>query len=98
MQVRTSRELVKCIEIFQESIQKRPLKLKAFPFRCGSPQISGDRASISASFQIAEPYGTVKMECQRQGDVTLIEFSANGNIRGTITANSMAKYISSKLS
>jgi len=39
----------------------------------------------------------VRMECERRDGVTLVEFFTDGNIRGKITANSMAKNIASKL-
>ncbi|MCA1704055.1 MAG: hypothetical protein LC808_12645, partial [Actinobacteria bacterium] len=97
MQLQTGRDLRDCVRIFYESINKRPLKLKPFPFKCEAPQFSGDRASISASFQIAEPYGVVRMECERRGSVTLVDFFTDGNIRGRLTANSMAKSIALKL-
>lgn len=54
--------------------------------------------SISASFHIAEPYGVVRMQCERRGNATLVDFFTVGNLRGKITANSMAKSIASKLS
>jgi len=97
VQVRTSRSLGDCVRIFQESIRKRPLRLKPFPFKAEAPQISENLASISASFQIAEPYGTVTMQCERRDGATLVDFFTDGNMRGKITANSMAKNIAEKL-
>jgi hypothetical protein len=84
--------------IFQESIRRRPLRLKMFPFKCESPQISGNAASIVAGFQRAELYGMVKMQCERGDGVTHVQFFTDGNLRGRITANSMAKNVASKLS
>jgi hypothetical protein len=98
MQVRTNRDLSECIRIFRDAIRKRPLKLKVFPFQCEPPQISGTSASIAATFQIAEPYGMVRMQCERRDGVTYVQFVTDGNLRGRITANSMAKNIASRLS
>ncbi len=98
MQIQTGRDLSECIRIFQDSITKRPLKLKPFPFRSDASQVSATRATISARFQIAEPYGMVRMQCERRDGVTLVDFFVDGNIRGKMTANSMAKHIASKLS
>lgn len=97
MQVRTNRDLSECIDIFQEAVRKRPLRLRMFPFKCDAPQTSGNTASIVASFQIAEPYGMVKMQCARRDGVTHVQFLTDGNLRGKITANSMAKNIASRL-
>jgi hypothetical protein len=98
VQVRTNRDLSECLGIFQEAIRRRPLRLMVFPFKCEPPKISGNAASIVASFRIAEPYGMVKMQCERRDGVTHVEFLTDGNLRGRITANSMAKNIASKLS
>ena len=97
MQVETSHGLGDCVRIFQESVRKRPLRLKPFPFRCETPQISGEMAIVTASFQIAEPYGSVRMQCERRDSVTVVHFFTAGNIRGRVTANSMAKRIAANL-
>lgn len=98
MQVQTDKNPSECIRVFQECIRKRPLRLKPFPFKCEAATLQGDRSSIIASFRIAEPYGRVRMECERIDGVTFVDFFIDGNIRGRITAQSMAKNIVSKLS
>lgn len=97
MQVHTGQDMGECIRIFQNSIKKRPVKLRIFPFQCSEPSFSGDHASISASFQIGEPYGMLRMQCERRDGTTIVDFVTDGNIRGKITANSMAKNVASKL-
>lgn len=97
MQIRTSRHLAECVSIFQQCTRKRPLRLKVFPFKCEPAQITDNQASILATFKLAEPYGTVAMKCERQGDITMIELSTGGNIRGQLTAKSMAKTIAARL-
>jgi hypothetical protein len=97
MQVRTNRSLGECVAIFQESVRKRPLKLKMFPFRCDTPQITDNMAVVAATFQIAEPYGSVRMQCERRDGVTHVDFFTDGNIRGKVAANSMVKAIVAKL-
>lgn len=96
--MQTTKDPAECVRVFQECLRKRPLKLRPFPFICDTPQVSADRSRISASFKIAEPYGVVVMRCERRGDTTLVEFATDGNIRGRMTANSMAKHIASRLS
>lgn len=97
MELQTHCDMAECIRIFQETVKKRPLRLKPFPFRCHAPEFSGDWATISASFQFAEPYGVVKMRCEKRVGGTLVTFLTDGNIRGKITAYSMAKHIVSQL-
>jgi len=97
VQIQTDLDPAECVRIFQDSIRKRPLTLLAFPFRCEAPEISENGASILASFQIGEPYGMVQMQCECRNGVTFIDFETDGNIRGKLTANSMAKNIASKL-
>lgn len=97
MQVQTDRTLGECVSIFQESIRKRPLKLKIFPFKSEPPQISGEMAVISASFERGEVYGSVGMQCERRGSVTVADLTTEGNVRGKLTANSMAKNIAGNL-
>jgi hypothetical protein len=97
MDTRTSRSVDECVRVFQECIRKRPLKLKAFPFKCESPKSIPGGQAIAASFQIAEPYGVIRMECSDQGGETRVVFFTDGNIRGRLTANSMAKHIAAKL-
>lgn len=98
MQLQTNRTLNECVRIFQDCVRKRPLKLKTFPFKSEPPQIADGRAAISARFQIAEPYGTISMQCERRDGVTVVDFFTEGNLRGRAIAKSMAKNIASKLS
>lgn len=70
---------------------------KALPFKCSSPVVSDGQGSIAASFQLAEPYGTVRMDCERVADVTNVEFATYGNIRGRAMAAGMAKAIKRRI-
>lgn len=97
METRTSRSVAECVQVFQECVRKRPLKLKAFPFKCEAPKAIPGGQAITAAFQIAEPYGMVRMECIGSDGATRVAFFTDGNIRGRITANSMAKHIASRL-
>ena len=93
MDVYSTYEPRECIQIFQDVIKQRPLRLRMFPFKCERPQINGDSASIAASFKLAQPYGSVVMHCERVDDLTRIVLSTEGNMRGRVTAKSMAKAI-----
>ncbi len=97
VQIQTKMSPTECVEVFQRAVQKRPMKLKIFPFKCAAPQVSSSTGSISASFQLAEPYGMLAMVCEVRGGETIVSFSTDGNIRGKITANSLAKHVAAQL-
>lgn len=97
MELQTQRSLQECLSIFQDAVKRRPLKLKLLPFTCSNPQLAGNNATITASFQLAEPYGAVTMLAERHGNGTMVRLATDGNIRGRVMANSLAKSIASKL-
>jgi hypothetical protein len=92
MEITTGRSADECARIFENAVSKRPLKLKIFPFQC-----SRTSSGVQASFQRGEPYGVVAMQCRAEGNKTRVTFSVDGNIRGRITANSLAKHIAAQL-
>lgn len=99
MQLVTEFTPSECVRVFEESVRKRPAKLFIFPFRCDAPQVTDARASISAAFQLAEPYGMLRMRCEKlDKSPTQVFFSTDGNIRGRMVANSLAKHVAGKLS
>lgn len=92
MQITTGRSADDCARIFENAVAKRPLKLKIFPFQC-----SRTSSGVQASFQRGELYGVVAMQCQTEGNETRVAFSVDGNIRGRVTAKSLAKHIATQL-